>query len=67
MIQLGGDAVEGPWDGEEGITLYPDLEAGATGAMTGGGYPDGIRQILDPFVAGRRGEGRPRRSPAGCP
>ena len=24
-----------------------DLDAGATGAMTGGGYPDGIRQIVD--------------------
>jgi 4-hydroxy-tetrahydrodipicolinate synthase len=56
MIRLGGDAIEGPWDGEEGITLYPDLEAGATGAMTGGGYPDGIRTIIDPWVAGRRDE-----------
>jgi 2-keto-3-deoxy-L-arabinonate dehydratase len=26
-----------------------DLDAGATGAMTGGGYPDGIRQIVDAF------------------
>ncbi len=43
LIRLGGDAIEGPWDGEEAITLLPDLEAGATGAMTGGGYPDGIR------------------------
>ena len=33
-----------------------DLEAGATGAMTGGGYPDGIRQIIDPYFAGRRDE-----------
>ncbi|HMO31151.1 dihydrodipicolinate synthase family protein [Enterovirga sp.] len=54
LIELGGDAIEGPWDGEEAITLMPDLDAGATGAMTGGGYPDGIRQILDPFVAGDR-------------
>ena len=38
IIELGGDAIEGPWDGEEGITLFPDLEAGATGSMTGGGY-----------------------------
>ncbi len=53
LIRLGGAAVEGPWDGEEGITLLPDLEAGATGAMTGGGFPDGIRQIVDAFVAGR--------------
>ena len=39
MIELGGDAIEGPWDGEEGITLIADLDAGCTGAMTGGGYP----------------------------
>ena len=30
--------------------------AGANGAMTGGGYPDGIRQIMDPYFAGRREE-----------
>jgi dihydrodipicolinate synthase/N-acetylneuraminate lyase len=56
LIRLGGDAIEGPWDGEEGITLIPDLEAGATGAMTGGGYPDGMRRIVDAFAAGRRDE-----------
>jgi 2-keto-3-deoxy-L-arabinonate dehydratase len=54
LLRLGGDAIEGPWDGEEGITLLPDLEAGATGAMTGAGYPDGIRRIVDAFAAGRR-------------
>lgn len=47
LIRLGGDAVEGPWDGEEAITLLADLEAGATGAMTGGGFPDGIRPIIE--------------------
>jgi len=54
LIAAGGDAIEGPWDGEEAITLMADLDAGATGAMTGGGYPDGIRSILDPFMAGHR-------------
>ena len=54
LIRLGGDAIEGPWDGEEAITLLPDLEAGATGSMTGGGYPDGIRGIVDDFLAGHR-------------
>lgn len=58
LIAAGGDAIEGPWDGEEAITLMADLDAGATGAMTGGGYPDGIRQIMDPFFAGRRDEAR---------
>ena len=52
LIELGGDAIVGPWDGEEAITLIPDLDAGATGAMTGGGYPDGIRQIVDAYFAG---------------
>jgi dihydrodipicolinate synthase/N-acetylneuraminate lyase len=56
LIRLGGDAIEGPWDGEEGITLLPDLQAGATGAMTGGAYPDGFRRILDPWFAGRHAE-----------
>lgn len=56
LIRMGGDAIEGPWDGEEGITLFADLDAGATGGMTGGGYPDGIRQVVDPFLAGRREE-----------
>ena len=54
LIALGGDSIVGPWDGEEAITLLADLEAGATGAMTGGGYPDGIRQITDAWFAGRR-------------
>ncbi|SED35126.1 dihydrodipicolinate synthase family protein [Bradyrhizobium erythrophlei] len=56
LIEKGGSVIEGPWDGEEAITLMADLDAGATGAMTGGGYPDGIRQIMDPFFAGRRDE-----------
>jgi 4-hydroxy-tetrahydrodipicolinate synthase len=54
MIALGGDAIVGPWDGEEAITLMADLDAGATGSMTGGGYPDGIRQITDAWFAGDR-------------
>jgi 2-keto-3-deoxy-L-arabinonate dehydratase len=54
LIAFGGDAVEGPWDGEEGITLLADLDAGATGSMTGGAYPDGLRPIVDDHLAGRR-------------
>jgi dihydrodipicolinate synthase/N-acetylneuraminate lyase len=56
LIALGGDAIVGPWDGEEAITLMADLDAGATGAMTGGGYPDGIQQILRAYAAGTREE-----------
>ncbi|HEX3383224.1 MAG TPA: dihydrodipicolinate synthase family protein, partial [Paraburkholderia sp.] len=52
LIELGGDAIVGPWDGEEAITLMADLDAGATGSMTGGGYADGIRLIVDAYAAG---------------
>src|SRR5579864_7496022 len=52
LIELGGNAIIGPWDGEEAITLIPDFDAGATGAMTGGGYPDGIRKIVDAYAGG---------------
>ncbi len=54
LIALGGDAIEGPWDGEEAITLLADMDAGATGAMTGGGYPDLIRPIVHGYLAGHR-------------
>ncbi|SED50999.1 dihydrodipicolinate synthase family protein [Rhodobacter sp. 24-YEA-8] len=56
LIRLGGDAVEGPWDGEEAITLMPDLDAGATGSMTGGAYADGLRPIIVAHREGRRDE-----------
>ena len=52
-IALRGDVIEGPSDGEEAITLMADLNAGATGAMTGGAYSDGIHQIIDPYFAGK--------------
>ena len=54
LIALGGSAVEGPWSGEEGITLLADLDAGATGSMCGGGYPDGIAMIVRSYLSGDR-------------
>jgi 2-keto-3-deoxy-L-arabinonate dehydratase len=56
LLRLGGAAIEGPWDGEEAITLVADLDAGATGSMTGAGYPDAFRLIVDEYFAGRRAE-----------
>jgi dihydrodipicolinate synthase/N-acetylneuraminate lyase len=58
LIELGGDAIEGPWDGEEAITLLADLEAGATGSMTGGAYPDGLAPIVAHWLAGRHEQAR---------
>ena len=53
IIRLGGDAIEGPWDGEEAITLLADLDGGATGTMTAGAYPDGLRPIVHDYLAGQ--------------
>jgi 4-hydroxy-tetrahydrodipicolinate synthase/2-keto-3-deoxy-L-arabinonate dehydratase len=60
LIRLGDSAIEGPWDGEEGITLLPDLDAGATGSMTGGAFPDGLKPILQAHAQGRRDEAAER-------
>lgn len=54
LIRLGGEAVEGPFDGEEAITLVPDLDAGATGTMPSGAYPDLLREIMADYTLGRR-------------
>ncbi|WP_062763286.1 dihydrodipicolinate synthase family protein [Falsirhodobacter sp. alg1] len=53
LIAEGGDAIEGPFDGEEGITLLADLDAGATGAMTSGMIVDQIKPVLTHHRAGR--------------
>src|SRR5690606_10651045 len=46
VIELAGDACPGPFDGEEGITLIPDLEAGATGTMPSAMIPEIIGEII---------------------
>jgi len=54
LIAEGGPAIEGPFDGEEGITLLADLDAGATGCMTSALIPDRIRPVVTEFLAGNR-------------
>lgn len=54
LIEAGGDAVVGPFDGEEAITLMADLDAGATGTMTSAMIPDLIKPILAAHAAGDR-------------
>lgn len=58
LIAAGGEAIEGPFDGEEAITLLPDLDAGATGTMSSALLPDLIRTVFDDHRAGRRDEAR---------
>ena len=53
LIAEGGDLIEGPFDGEEGITLMADLNAGATGSMTSAMISDQIRPVIVDFREGR--------------
>jgi 4-hydroxy-tetrahydrodipicolinate synthase len=53
LVKEGGDVIEGPFDGEEGITLFADLEAGATGNMSSAMIPDLIRPIVLDFLDGK--------------
>lgn len=52
LLDEGGDAIEGPFDGEEAITLLADLEAGATGSMTSALIPDQIKPVITHFLSG---------------
>lgn len=54
LIAAGGDAIEGPFDGEEAITLLADLDAGATGGMTSAMIPDQIKPVIEKHLAGDR-------------
>ena len=54
LIAGGGDSIEGPFDGEEGITLLADLDAGATGSMTSALIPDQIKPVITAHLSGDR-------------
>jgi len=56
LVDAGGAAILGPFDGEESITLMADLDAGATGTMPSALLPDLIKPVLDHHRAGRRTE-----------
>jgi 4-hydroxy-tetrahydrodipicolinate synthase len=54
LIEAGGDAIIGPFDGEEGVTLLADLDTGATGTMTSAMFPERIKPIVTEYLAGNR-------------
>ncbi len=56
LIESAGDAIAGPFDGEESITLMADLDAGATGTMCSAMLPDLIKPVVDHYLAGRPDE-----------
>jgi 2-keto-3-deoxy-L-arabinonate dehydratase len=56
LIALGGTAVAGPFDGEEGITLLADLDAGATGTMPSSLQPDLLGPVVHAYLDSDRDE-----------
>ena len=56
LIDKGGSAIEGPFDGEEGITLFADLEAGAKGNMSSAMLPDLIGPLVRNYIRGNKKE-----------
>ena len=56
LIRAGGEAIEGPFDGEEAIALMADLDAGATGTMPSALLPDLLKPVVDAHREGRREE-----------
>ena len=56
LIDKGGSAIEGPFDGEEGITLFADLEAGARGNMSSAMLPDLIGPLVKNYIKGNKKE-----------
>jgi 4-hydroxy-tetrahydrodipicolinate synthase len=56
LIAAAGSLIDGPFDGEEGITLMADLDAGATGTMPSAMYADLLKPIVAAHAEGRRKE-----------
>ena len=52
LIEAAGAHIAGPFDGEEGVTLLADLDAGCTGSMTSALQPEHIRPIVTSYLAG---------------
>jgi 2-keto-3-deoxy-L-arabinonate dehydratase len=54
LVSLLGSSLPGPFDGEESVTLIPDLDAGATGTMPSATVPGELGQVMRRYRAGDR-------------
>lgn len=54
LIEAAGTHIDGPFDGEEAVTLLADLDAGATGTMTSAMFPEHIKTIVTQYVSGNK-------------
>lgn len=56
LVELAGAALPGPFDGEESVTLIPDLEAGATGTMPSAMVPEVLGDVVRLWREGAHNE-----------
>jgi 2-keto-3-deoxy-L-arabinonate dehydratase len=54
LVSALGDSLPGPFDGEESVTLIPDLDAGARGTMPSSMVPAELGQIVRRYLSGDR-------------
>jgi 2-keto-3-deoxy-L-arabinonate dehydratase len=54
LVSALGEDLPGPFDGEESVTLIPDLDAGATGTMPSSMVPAELGQIVRRYRSGDR-------------
>lgn len=54
LIAATGDSLPGIYDGEESITLIPDLDAGAKGTMCSSSVPDVLGEIVRAYHSDNR-------------
>ncbi len=50
LIKSCSERLDAPFDGEESITLYADLEAGISGSMSSALLPEKIAPVIDQFL-----------------
>jgi 2-keto-3-deoxy-L-arabinonate dehydratase len=54
LVSALGAGLPGPFDGEESVTLIPDLDAGATGTMPSSAVPGELGAIVRSYLSGDR-------------
>ncbi|RKS67962.1 4-hydroxy-tetrahydrodipicolinate synthase [Motilibacter peucedani] len=54
LATAAGDDLPGLYDGEEAITLVPDLDAGVTATMSSASVPDVLAAVVADYAAGER-------------
>src|SRR5205807_5111357 len=54
LVSALGEDLPGPFDGEESVTLIPDLDAGARGTMPSSMIPGELGRIVRRYLSGDR-------------